>query len=209
MGRRRRSAGGGFNRSNDFILGLTYTNIVQFTTLQEVLASALGVDIGPYTHISTSLHLYEDDPIAARLLARPADPVDLYMWVTPQPMAAWDDDGWTELRALVEIGTRPVSPIADGWLAGVSCPYWNSVARMLRAWHWLKVPELRPHEALLHALDELDHPTMVAQDWRLAALEYLWRWSSRRGVGELVYQYSKGQGWPDAALAWILHDDLR
>ncbi|MCL4808841.1 MAG: thymidylate synthase [Thermoanaerobaculia bacterium] len=47
-------------RSNDLIRGLPY-NIVQFTTLQEVMAGWLGLEVGTYTHISDSLHVYESD----------------------------------------------------------------------------------------------------------------------------------------------------
>lgn len=47
-------------RSNDLVLGVPH-NIVQFTTLQEVLAGWLEVDIGQYIHLSDSLHVYERD----------------------------------------------------------------------------------------------------------------------------------------------------
>jgi thymidylate synthase len=47
-------------RSNDLILGLPH-NLVQFTTLQEVLAGWLGVEIGEYHHLSDSLHVYSSD----------------------------------------------------------------------------------------------------------------------------------------------------
>lgn len=46
-------------RSNDLILGLPY-NIVQFTSIQEILASWLNVKVGTYNHISDSLHIYEE-----------------------------------------------------------------------------------------------------------------------------------------------------
>jgi thymidylate synthase len=47
-------------RSNDVFLGLPY-NVVLFTTLQEILAGWIGVDIGTYTQWSDSLHLYVRD----------------------------------------------------------------------------------------------------------------------------------------------------
>ena len=47
-------------RSNDLYLGLPY-NIVQFTTLQEVLAGWLGIQLGEYNQISNSLHVYVRD----------------------------------------------------------------------------------------------------------------------------------------------------
>jgi thymidylate synthase len=47
-------------RSNDLFLGTPH-NFVQFTTLQEVVAGWLGVELGSYAQISDSLHLYEKD----------------------------------------------------------------------------------------------------------------------------------------------------
>lgn len=47
-------------RSNDIFLGLPH-NFVQFTCLQEILAGWLELELGPYTHLSDSLHLYERD----------------------------------------------------------------------------------------------------------------------------------------------------
>ncbi len=47
-------------RSNDLHLGLPH-NIVQFTTLQEVLAGWLGLGVGQYVQLSDSLHVYERD----------------------------------------------------------------------------------------------------------------------------------------------------
>lgn len=47
-------------RSNDLQRGLPY-NFVQFTCLQEVMAGWLGVEIGAYSHVSNSLHIYEKD----------------------------------------------------------------------------------------------------------------------------------------------------
>lgn len=47
-------------RSNDLQRGLPY-NLIQFTTLQEILAGWLGVELGTYNHISDSLHVYERD----------------------------------------------------------------------------------------------------------------------------------------------------
>jgi len=44
-------------RSNDIFRGLPY-NILQFTTLQEIMAGWLGLKVGTYNQISDSLHLY-------------------------------------------------------------------------------------------------------------------------------------------------------
>ncbi|WP_369045769.1 thymidylate synthase [Sinomonas sp. P10A9] len=47
-------------RSNDLVRGLPY-NLVQWTTLQEILAGWIGVEVGHYVHVSDSLHVYHDD----------------------------------------------------------------------------------------------------------------------------------------------------
>lgn len=46
-------------RSNDLVLGLPH-NIIQFTHLQELMAGWLGCEVGHYTHMSDSLHVYEN-----------------------------------------------------------------------------------------------------------------------------------------------------
>lgn len=47
-------------RSNDVFLGMPY-NIIQFTTLQEILAGWLNLELGSYYQISDSLHAYSHD----------------------------------------------------------------------------------------------------------------------------------------------------
>jgi len=47
-------------RSNDVFLGMPY-NIIQFTTLQEILAGWLNLELGAYFQISDSLHAYTHD----------------------------------------------------------------------------------------------------------------------------------------------------
>lgn len=47
-------------RSNDLFRGVPY-NFIQFTSIQEVLAGWLDVELGSYNHISDSLHLYQRD----------------------------------------------------------------------------------------------------------------------------------------------------
>jgi len=47
-------------RSNDLYRGTPY-NIIQFTTLQEIIAGWLNLSMGEYYQISDSLHFYESD----------------------------------------------------------------------------------------------------------------------------------------------------
>lgn len=50
-----------FNRSNDAHWGLWGANLAQFSTIQEVMAAWLGVEVGQYTQVTDSLHIYLDD----------------------------------------------------------------------------------------------------------------------------------------------------
>lgn len=54
------------NRSNDLHWGLP-TNLFQFSFLTEIMASALGVELGTQTHNSQSLHIYEWNDIAKEM----------------------------------------------------------------------------------------------------------------------------------------------
>ena len=47
-------------RSNDLFRGFPH-NVIQFSTIQEVLSGWLGLEPGPYHHYSDSLHLYDGD----------------------------------------------------------------------------------------------------------------------------------------------------
>ena len=47
-------------RSNDLFLGVPH-NFVQFTMLQEIMAGWLSLELGEYTQVSDSLHLYSSD----------------------------------------------------------------------------------------------------------------------------------------------------
>ena len=67
-------------RSNDFWLGLP-VNLVQFTSLQEILAGWIGCEVGDYHHLSDSLHVYEPQWAELRQLPEaphpPRNPDDL------------------------------------------------------------------------------------------------------------------------------------
>ena len=55
-------------RSNDVWRGLPH-NIVQFTSLQEIMAGWLGCKVGTYNQVSDSLHVYLDDEDADNIRA--------------------------------------------------------------------------------------------------------------------------------------------
>ncbi len=45
-------------RSNDFFWGLQY-DLFRFTMLQELVANEIGIDVGMYSHLAGSLHVYQ------------------------------------------------------------------------------------------------------------------------------------------------------
>ena len=45
-------------RSNDLWTGFPY-DVFQFTAMQILMSMELGLELGSYTHIAGSLHLYE------------------------------------------------------------------------------------------------------------------------------------------------------
>src|ERR1041384_5603835 len=57
-----------FMRSNDLIWGLCY-DLYLLTMLQELMACELGVGLGQYTHVATSMHVYEQHLEMVRRIA--------------------------------------------------------------------------------------------------------------------------------------------
>tara|TARA_R110000764_G_scaffold60094_1_gene129256 strand:+ start:6613 stop:7662 length:1050 start_codon:yes stop_codon:yes gene_type:complete len=50
-----------YNRSNDMIWGAYGANVVQFSMIQEYVAARLGLEMGSYTQVSNSYHVYIED----------------------------------------------------------------------------------------------------------------------------------------------------
>ena len=49
-----------YNRSNDMVWGAYGANVVQFSMIQEYVAASLGVNMGTYTQVSNSFHVYTE-----------------------------------------------------------------------------------------------------------------------------------------------------
>lgn len=58
-----------FCRSNDMLWGAYGANVVQFSTIQELIAACLGVQVGTYTQISNSFHVYTARPLWKEVIA--------------------------------------------------------------------------------------------------------------------------------------------
>jgi thymidylate synthase len=93
-------------RSNDLILGLPH-NIVQFSSLQEVLAGWLGVEVGSYHHFTDSLHLYDRDaPVSDHIALRPLPP-------NAESIALQKTISERSFSNLADLGDKLSSPVAD------------------------------------------------------------------------------------------------
>jgi thymidylate synthase len=75
-------------RSSDVIFGIAY-DIPAFTIFQELLANELGVELGTYTHMSNSLHIYERHFDMAENILKTSNVnrsmFELYKWNGPMP----------------------------------------------------------------------------------------------------------------------------
>lgn len=85
------------NRSNDLHLGLYGVNFVQFSHIQEFLAASLNVEIGHYTHISDSLHVYDSSQHTGNILDSGYN-FDIYEFVKPKVLS------YNYVRALSNTG---------------------------------------------------------------------------------------------------------
>lgn len=83
-------------RSNDIMLGLPY-DLTQFTFLQSVLATWLGITVGWYYHFTANLHAYEEHFDKLKEISE--DTAVSTKWDT---MPRWDCSDATETKRLLE-----------------------------------------------------------------------------------------------------------
>ena len=65
-------------RSNDALWGAYGANAVHFSILQELMARAIGVQVGKYIQFSNNFHAYTAVPVAARWLEQPPEPMHVH-----------------------------------------------------------------------------------------------------------------------------------
>jgi thymidylate synthase len=87
-----------FMRANDAYRG-TASDVFSFTFLQELLAHQLGLELGSYTHVVGSYHLYQsDDALADRVLA------DEPLTVDADPFPAMPaGDNWDAIHQVLDL----------------------------------------------------------------------------------------------------------
>ena len=112
-------------RSNDLFLGVPH-NLVQFTTIQEIIAGWLGVDCGTFNQISDSLHMYTYDEPNVRLSLPSDSPA-----VNSDSLALPKKDSelaWREIAYRMERFTDPT--LREDELERLSL--WNDVPQSYR-----------------------------------------------------------------------------
>ncbi|MES2982599.1 MAG: thymidylate synthase [Verrucomicrobiota bacterium] len=119
-------------RSNDLFRGLPL-NIIQFTILQEVMAGWLNLEVGPYHHISDSLHIYDADLDSIASLTKVG---------TPKNSDRFEEKYETTELALVDLERMIVNCIDESILGGQLIEtlnhlkiseYWHNMASILIA----------------------------------------------------------------------------
>lgn len=148
-----------FNRSNDFVLGLTGANAVQFSVLLEYLAGRIGVAVGKYHQISTNAHVYVEH---VKKLGTPTTPIT---YPKPHPMGTSWDNWDKDLRAFMFWADNEGKPpkYFNSWFALTAEPFWISH----RLWRFGKKQE--GYNLLM------DTNCNVSPDWRAAAIAWMER----------------------------------
>jgi thymidylate synthase len=137
-------------RSNDIMLGLPY-DIFLFTMLQEYMATALGLELGPYSHFVGSMHIYEHDYPKAREIIVSAPQISASM----PPMTSC-----ANIQRLLdgEIASRCGNPGSVN--ASDDEEYWSELLSVLvyrneRRAHVATTPEMAIRNPVLRALAKL------------------------------------------------------
>tara|TARA_R110000751_G_scaffold23666_1_gene65293 strand:- start:4515 stop:5546 length:1032 start_codon:yes stop_codon:yes gene_type:complete len=152
-------------RSNDMIWGAYGANAVHFSMLQEYMAAKIGVEVGVYTQISDSFHVYKDvfDKLETKLPQVSLNQKyskNPYDSISPFPMVqdpmSWDND----LQILMS--DKKDKSCMDN-------PFFLCVAKpMLTAWDMHKRGETKQAIFLIEDCCE-------AEDWKKACIEWLSR----------------------------------
>ena len=120
-----------YMRSNDAWFGLTH-DVFCFTMLQEIVARSLDREVGSYTHIAGSLHVYEKYRHHAERLAEEGwQATDKAMPAMP----SGDPNPSIRLVLQAEKALRTTGALPEGILDNLQ-PYWADLVRLLQAYRY-------------------------------------------------------------------------
>ena len=127
-----------FMRSNDVILGLYPYDFFNFVHFQAVMASKLGIEMGKYTHIVDSFHIYEKHfELAQQIIDNPYQTPSLYDENTITNLIPSDQVDIELARVQnIEALTRRIGNIVDlkkveNLLNNIQSNYWRSLAAIV------------------------------------------------------------------------------
>ena len=128
-------------RSNDIFRGVPQ-NLVQFTYLQEILAGMLGIEVGEYCHVASSLHAYRDalKEFTVRRILQPVERSNDIRLGQADVHAAWGrlaQLAWELVDLSIESGPRVQSAAAVNELGPIADLYWILAAEDARRRGWL------------------------------------------------------------------------
>jgi hypothetical protein len=177
------------NRSNDAILGAYGANVVQFSTLLRYVAGVVGVDIGEYTQISDSFHVYEDNPYWKSWLAKNPSGVQ-------QPVDPYDTQDMRIADSAYCLANGGVSDFMNATELS-SGEFDDDLISFFRYWDETKGPSPK-------VMNERNYGTSSFVDTLLPMLQTLILWRAGKRVEALeVVRYVKALDWKLAATGWI------
>lgn len=128
-------------RSNDLWFGYPY-DVYNFTVLQEIMAGMLNVEVGTYTHIVDSMHLYEMHfEKAKELIDNPQSSIyDTFEPIDARVDERFDFDSLFRVESITrENGdTVQLEEVIDTINNISEQPYWASIAAVLAAYNFKK-----------------------------------------------------------------------
>lgn len=148
-----------FNRSNDYVFGMTGTNVVHMSIIHEYIAAMSGLKLGSYSQISNCLHAYTENPVWQRvkdLSVASHDPYSVGK-VAPYPLITFPDLWNKELSEWME----------NPWSGRTYIdPFFENVAKPMAIAH-------KAHKDSKEGLKYVGR--IAATDWRKACTEWLGR----------------------------------
>jgi len=130
-------------RSNDVWFGLTH-DLFCFTMIQEIIARSIEREVGTYSHIAGSLHLYDTyRRHAERLLDEGWQSTTKVM----PPMPSGDPMPSVARLLSAEESIRSAGVVPNGALNGLD-EYWVDLIRLLQAYRFRKDHDAEAIEAL-------------------------------------------------------------
>ena len=127
-------------RSNDIMFGYPY-DVFNFTSLQEIMAGKLNIEVGTYTHVVDSLHMYLEQKDWCKSIIKENDSSTYdKCHIFSRPTSVEDIQTFIN----IEQTTRKMTDMVDfnhikEMLDDISSPYWKSNAAFIALYNYRKM----------------------------------------------------------------------